>query len=100
MPTRTGTGPRGPALAAATNRLSMAGVNYDANGNMTSNGYYGYDAENRLAQINGGQTQYAYDAQNKRIWQGSFSNNGDRYPTSDTASLFGIDTKPIGTYTP
>src|SRR5260370_4617899 len=84
----------------ATNRLSMAGVNYDANGNMTSNGYYGYDAENRLAQINGGQTQYAYDAQNKRIGRGGCSNNGDWYLTSDTVSLFGIDGKLIGTYTP
>ncbi len=97
---RTGSMPMSTPVDPATNRLSMAGVNYDANGNMTSNGYYGYDAENRLAQINGGQTQYAYDAQNKRIWQGSFSNNGDWYLTSDTVSLFGIDGKLIGTYTP
>ena len=98
---RTGSMPMSTPVDPATNRLSMAGVNYDANGNMTSNGYYGYDAENRLTQINGGQTQYGYDAQNKRIWQGSFAlSNGDWYLTSDTVSLFGIDGKLIGTYTP
>src|SRR5260370_39323455 len=89
-----------PPVDPATSRLSMAGVNYDANGNMTSNGYYAYDAENRLTQINSGQTQYGHDAQNKRIGRGGCSNNGEWYLTSDTVSLFGMDGKLIGTYTP
>jgi RHS repeat-associated protein len=81
----------------ATNRLS--GYTYDFNGNQISTGY-AYDAENRLVQANAGAVQYAYDGQNKRIWQATFSNcSGDWCLSSDSISLFGIDGKQIGTYT-
>jgi RHS repeat-associated protein len=54
-----------------------------------------------LSQANAGTTHYAYDAKNKRIWQGSFANSGgDWVLTADTISLFGIDGKLVGTYIP
>jgi RHS repeat-associated protein len=83
----------------ATNRLS--GYGYDANGNQLSVGYH-YDAENRLVQANmqGGTMQYGYDGQNKRIWQGTFTNANDpQYLSSDKVSVFGVDGKLIGSYT-
>ena len=83
--------------SAATNQLS--GYAYDLNGNQISTGY-AYDAENRLVQANAGAIHYAYDSQNKRIWQATFSNcGGDSCMSSDSISLFGIDGKMIGTYT-
>jgi RHS repeat-associated protein len=82
---------------ATTNRLS--GYTYDLNGNQISTGY-AYDAENRLVQANAGAVQYAYDGQNKRIWQATFSNCGtDSCMSSDSISLFGAGGKLIGTYT-
>jgi RHS repeat-associated protein len=82
----------------ATNRLT--GASYDANGNMLSFGN-AYDVENRLSQANSGAAQYFYDGKNKRIWQGTFTNcSGDWCLTSDQVSMFGIDGKLIGTYTP
>jgi RHS repeat-associated protein len=43
---------------------------------------------------------YAYDGQNKRIWQATFSNqSGNWVFAGDSISLFGIDGKLIGTYT-
>jgi RHS repeat-associated protein len=82
----------------ATNQLS--GYTYDPNGNQISTGY-AYDAENRMVQANAGAIQYGYDAQNKRIWQASFSNcSGDWCLSSDSVSLFGIDGKLIATYSP
>jgi RHS repeat-associated protein len=82
----------------ATNRLT--GASYDANGNMLSFGN-AYDVENRLSQANSGAAQYLYDGRNKRIWQGAFTNcSGDWCLSSDQVSMFGIDGKLIGTYTP
>src|SRR5260370_2865615 len=81
---------------AATNRLS--GYSYDFNGNQISTGY-AYDAENRLVQANAGAVHYAYDGQNKRIWQATFSNcSGDSCLSGASVSLFAIDGKLIGTY--
>src|SRR5260370_39797438 len=59
---RTGSMPMSTPVDPATNRLSMAGVDYHANGKLTANGYYRYDPQNRLTHINSGQTQYAHDA--------------------------------------
>jgi RHS repeat-associated protein len=82
----------------ANNQLS--GYTYDPNGNQISTGY-AYDAENRMVQANAGAIQYGYDAQNKRIWQASFSNcSGNWCLSSDLVSLFGIDGKLIATYSP
>jgi RHS repeat-associated protein len=81
-----------------TNQLS--GYTYDPNGNQISTGY-AYDAENRIVQANAGAVRYGYDGQNKRIWHANFSNStGDWLLTSDSISVFGIDGKMIGTYSP
>jgi len=82
---------------AATNQLS--GYSYDLNGNQISTGY-AYDAENRLVQANAGAVKYAYDGQNKRIWQATFSNcGGDSCLSSELISIFGIDGKLAGIFT-
>jgi len=84
-----------------TNQLS--GYSYDLNGNQTSTGYYAYDAENRLAQANAGALQYSYDSQNKRIWLANFTNQNNTWVftnNGDTVSIFGIDGKLMGSYSP
>ncbi len=85
---------------AATNRLS--GYSYDANGNLLSTGNV-YDAENRLgfANMAGGMVEYFYDAQNKRIWQGTCTAGGNCQQgvvNTDTITLFGADGRQIATY--
>ncbi|HEX2328785.1 MAG TPA: RHS repeat-associated core domain-containing protein [Candidatus Angelobacter sp.] len=53
-----------------TNRINGSGVAYDALGNMTNDGFhaYSYDAESRLAKVDGGSTAtYVYDADSRRI---------------------------------
>jgi hypothetical protein len=79
LTTKTGSGgaPQLSVLAKPVNNQiqQVSGLTYDANGNE----YYGgltYDAENRVATVPG--LQYAYDAQNKRIWHwtGSLDSSG------------------------
>ncbi len=62
------------AAADVSNRLvappSGPAYQYDAAGNLTNDGRhsYTYDAENRLAQVDGGATAtYAYDAEGRRV---------------------------------
>ncbi len=85
------------AIDATTNRV--VGQSYDLNGNQqttpTMSGYLGYDAENRLLTAPG--LQYAYDAQNKRIWKGMFDGNG--YLTGQELYFYGFDGQKLGTYT-
>ena len=85
---------------ATTNRLS--GYSYDANGNQLSTGNV-FDAENRLAfaNISGGMVEYFYDAQNKRVWQGTCTAGGNCQQgvvSTDTVTLFGVDGRLVGTY--
>ena len=85
---------------ATTNRLS--GYSYDANGNQLSTGNV-FDAENRLAfaNISGGMVEYFYDAQNKRVWQGTCTLGGNCQQgvvSTDTVTLFGADGRQVGTY--
>src|SRR5437868_1986591 len=51
-----------------TNQVIASGYAYDADGNMTGNGTYTYDGENRLshAATGGTGTNYYYDADGKR----------------------------------
>jgi RHS repeat-associated protein len=94
------TGTNSPALSVAidatTNRV--VGQSYDANGNQqtspTMSGYLYYDPENRLLSAPG--VQYAYDAQNKRIWKGTFDGNG--YLTGQQLYFYGVDGQKLGTY--
>lgn len=59
--------------SVANNRIASVngtGYNYDASGNMISDGLhsYGYNAEGRLASVDGGSTaSYTYDANNWRV---------------------------------
>ena len=69
----TGSGPA-PQLSfsATTNRITSSGYNYDAAGNLLSDGYcsYTWDGENRLATAtcpNSGTTTYIYDAEDRRV---------------------------------
>ncbi len=102
---RTGTGSAASttmttAVNASTNRLS--GYTYDANGNQLSNSA-AYDAENRIVQANSGLIMYGYDAQNKRIWQGTCTlgiNCGQGVINVDTVTMFGADGRQAGTFAP
>jgi RHS repeat-associated protein len=53
----------------ANNRISQAGYNYDAAGNLLSDTFhsYGYDGASRIASVDGGGTTYLYDASGERI---------------------------------
>src|SRR5258708_25143729 len=53
----------------ATNHINITGYNYDAAGNMTADGLhaYSYDAENRIAKVDGNANTFAYDAAGLRI---------------------------------
>ena len=71
---KTVTAGSGPSLSVTVNPANnqiqgVSGVSYDANGNQSVPSGGGYDAENRFIGLNG--SQYAYDAQNKRIWNWS-----------------------------
>lgn len=48
----------------SNNRINNGIEKYDAAGNMTTDGFhnYTYDAENRIATVDGGATTYVYDA--------------------------------------
>jgi hypothetical protein len=62
-----------------------------------------YDPENRLIFTNAGAVQYAYDAKNKRIWQGVCSANcsGSSWTLSaETITIFGANGKQLASYTP
>jgi RHS repeat-associated protein len=53
-----------------TNHVLSSGYNYDAAGNMTSDGYhtYTYDAEGNVTQVDNGNTaKYTYNALNQRV---------------------------------
>ncbi|HKW76518.1 MAG TPA: hypothetical protein VJN64_13400, partial [Terriglobales bacterium] len=59
------------------NRISGSGVSYDALGNVTNDGLgnaFTYDAENRLIRVvnAGGTTNYAYDAEGRRVENGAY----------------------------
>src|SRR5579864_1237687 len=54
------------------------------------------------AAMAGGTIQYAYDGQNKRIWQGSFTNSGDpqMLMMPETVSMFAPNGQLAATYVP
>lgn len=59
-------------VSASTNRVNS--YSYDANGNLTNDGTYGYvyDAENRMVQVSGGTSaSYTYDGNGLRVQKGS-----------------------------
>ena len=98
---KTGTG-GAPAIPTSAQPSS-----YDANGNVTTTygNQYRYDVENRLAiwdyTINNGLTNasYAYDTQNRRVWQwnGAVDSNGT--PVSYSVYYYGPNGQRLGAYT-
>jgi RHS repeat-associated protein len=78
-----------------TNRLTVTGASYNANGSLTAAAGVGYqyDAANRLQTVQkNGNYNYAYDAQNLRAY---FCNASG----SETIYFYGIDGKKLATYT-
>ena len=78
-----------------TNRLTVTGASYNANGSLTAAAGVGYqyDAANRLQTVQkNGNYNYAYDAQNLRTY---FCNASG----SETIYFYGIDGKKLATYT-
>jgi len=81
----------------ANNQIEgVYGVSYDANGNQNDGAY---DVENRP--INDGTQQYAYDAQNRRIW--SWPDMGGRdtlgNATGYTVNMYSASGQKLGAYT-
>ncbi len=97
---RVGAQPMNTPADPNTNRL--VGYSYDANGNQLSSSAV-YDAENRIVQANSGLIMYGYDAQNKRIWQGTCTlgfNCAQGVINVDTVTMFGADGRQAGTFAP
>jgi len=83
---------------ASTNHLGSV----DANGNAlssTSATGLAYDPENRLISANYSYQQYAYDAQNKRIWAVAWDNTHSFY-TSETYYFYSPQGKVMAQFTP
>jgi RHS repeat-associated protein len=103
----TGTAPTNHSpVNAATNQLT--GYSYDPNGNLITTGF-GWDPENRMSYALAGNTQYAYDSKNKRVWVGNFTCVGQscdpNYNTgwqlsSETIFFYGVDGRRLASYTP
>jgi len=89
-----------PGLSITVNQANnqiqgVYGVSYDANGNQNDGAY---DVENRP--INDGIQQYAYDAQNRRIW--SWPDMGGRdtlgNATGYTVNMYSASGQKLGAY--
>jgi RHS repeat-associated protein len=90
-----------------TNRLTNPGgtaFTYDANGNELSGpnvtGTLTYDFLNRAVFTGTAyyqNTQYAYDASNRRVWKGTMTNGAI---TAEAIYLYDVDGTNVGTYTP
>ncbi|MFN9460172.1 MAG: RHS repeat-associated core domain-containing protein, partial [Acidobacteriota bacterium] len=83
----------------ATNRVNAPGYAHDANGNMTAMPGYNnltYDIDNRLLSANGNGSweQYAYLADNKRVWKQT-NQNGNPV---EQYYLYGVGGERIATY--
>jgi RHS repeat-associated protein len=92
--------PSNVSFDLATNRVNAPGYAHDANGNMTAMPGYNnltYDIDNRLlsAYGNGSWEQYAYLADNKRVWKQSGSN----WNPDEQYYLYGVGGERIVTYT-
>ncbi|MFN7648550.1 MAG: hypothetical protein ACK5UT_13665, partial [Acidobacteriota bacterium] len=92
--------PSNVSFDLATNRVNAPGYAHDANGNMTAMPGYNnltYDIDNRLlsANGNGSSEQYAYLADNKRVWKQT-NQNGNPV---EQYYLYGVGGERIATYT-
>jgi RHS repeat-associated protein len=87
-----------PSISAVNNRISKAGYQYDAAGNMTKDEEdhtYQYDAENRLKNFDGGVgATYIYDGEGHRVKK--VTNNG----MQTTTFVYDATGKLIAEYAP
>jgi len=95
---KTVTAGSGPSLSQAVSAANnqIVGQSYDANGNQYNNLQMSYDVENRLNDIY--LLNYAYDAQNQRIWSwaGDLDSNGN--VTNYTVSVYSASGQKLGAY--
>lgn len=77
----------------ATNHITVPSQFYDAHGNQGT----GYDGENRLVSPTV-QLSYAYDAQNKRMWQWSHTNDTFGNAINYLVNFYGVDGKKLAQY--
>ena len=94
---KTVTSGSGPSLSVSVNPANnqiqgVSGLSYDANGNQNAGTY---DAENRL--ISDG-VQYAYDAQNKRIWNWPGNKDSLNNTTRYTVNMYSPGRQKLGAY--
>jgi hypothetical protein len=92
-----------PGYNDANNQITVAGSQYDANGNLTamSGVSYTYDPENRMSgvsSVSNGSATYGYDSQNKRIW--NWTGSTDQYGNASgyTIYYYGVKGERLGVY--
>ncbi len=104
---KTVTSGSGPSLSVSvnqsTNQIQGYGFSYDTNGNGLFNNATAYDVENRVSGVGWNNTaapavNYAYDAQNKRIWSWADTFDSLGNTTSYTVNYYSASGQKLGTY--
>ena len=100
---KTVTAGSGPSLSVTVNPANnhiqgVSGLTYDANGNQSVASGGGYDAENRFVGYYDNGNQYAYDAQNKRIWNWSGALDTYGNATNYTLIAYSPSGQRLGAY--
>jgi RHS repeat-associated protein len=102
---KTGTGTAPPSIPVSAQPSAL-----DANGNVTGTqgNAYAYDVENRMYEYYSttgtgvAPAYYAYDTQNRRVWQWNGSTYASPYsttPNSYTVYFYGVNGKRLAAYT-
>jgi RHS repeat-associated protein len=102
---KTGTGTAPPSIPVSAQASAV-----DANGNVTGTqgNAYAYDVENRMYEYYSttgtgvAPAYYAYDTQNRRVWQWNGSTYASPYsttPNSYTVYFYGVNGKRLAAYT-